>query len=243
MRLSTAQMLAMTVPMGAVEEQTRDVAVAVMRELGSRGLSVRNLWGYDPNPDNPEHHSGRAIDFMVDELDDPTGDAVCEILWSNRDQWGLQHMIWRQRIKSTDPDYSPGQWVWMADRGSTTNNHRDHVHAMFYEGFADGVPSVAIDSDEEEDDDMFTDKDREDLQETRKAAAWLQERLAQNHREDYQMQAAILAAVSIENVDEAELAEALAKRGVTFGSDPKALAAAVVAALAQLFGKTPAGPR
>jgi hypothetical protein len=97
--------------------------------------------------------------------------------------------------------------------------------------------------DEREDDDMFTDKDREDLQETRKAAAWLQERLAQNHREDYQMQAAILAAVSIDNVDEAELAEALAKRGVTFGSDPKALAADVVAALAQLFGKTPAGPR
>ena len=44
--------------------------------------------------------------------------------------------------------------------------------------------------------------------------------------------AAILAAIRVDDIDEARLAEEMAKRGIT-GADPKALAAAVVDQLAE----------
>ena len=133
MALSAAYVNSMTAPMGRdAAPQAKLIAAYVMGKLQDRGLTVRNLWGYDPNVNNAEHNSGRAIDFMVHKLDDKVGDVVCDILWDKRKEFGLQHLIWRQRIKSTDPRYSPGVWVQMEDRGSTTENHRDHVHAMFY---------------------------------------------------------------------------------------------------------------
>ena len=133
MALSAEYVKSMIAPMGRdAAPQTKLIAAYVMSELQDRGLTIRNLWGYDPDPNNSEHHSGRAIDFMTHKLDDKVGDVVCDILWERRNEFGLQHLIWRQRIKSTDPRYSPGVWVKMEDRGSTTENHRDHVHAMFY---------------------------------------------------------------------------------------------------------------
>lgn len=133
MALSAEYVKSMIAPMGRdAAPQAKLIASYVMSELQDRGLTIRNLWGYDPNPNNSEHHSGRAIDFMTHKLDDKVGDVVCDILWERRNEFGLQHLIWRQRIKSTDPRYSPGVWVKMEDRGSTTENHRDHVHAMFY---------------------------------------------------------------------------------------------------------------
>ena len=143
MAVSAEYLRRLTNPMGAkAHPQAVKIAEYVVMELDRRGLSIRNLWGYDPDPDNPEHHSGRAIDFMTHKLDDSVGDVVCDILWSRRKAFGLQHLIWKQRIKSTDPRYSPGQWVLMDDRGSTTNNHRDHVHAMFYPFKGSATPVV-----------------------------------------------------------------------------------------------------
>ena len=143
MAVSTEYLRRLTNPMGVkAHPQAVKIAEYVVKQLDRKGLSIRNLWGYDPDPDNPEHHSGRAIDFMMHKLDDPVGDVVCAILWGQRKAFGLQHLIWKQRIKSTDPRYSPGKWVLMGDRGSTTNNHRDHVHAMFYPFKGSATPVV-----------------------------------------------------------------------------------------------------
>lgn len=84
------------------------------------------MWGY--NSGGAEHGTGRAIDFMI-RNSPAVGDAVAEYLWEHRERLGLIHLIWRQRIRSTV--VSPGVWRPMADRGSPTNNHMDHVHAFF----------------------------------------------------------------------------------------------------------------
>ncbi|MDN5760225.1 MAG: peptidoglycan-binding protein, partial [Tomitella sp.] len=84
------------------------------------------MWGY--NQGGQEHGTGRAIDFMI-RNSPSVGDEVAAYLWANRERFGLIHLIWRQRIRSTQ--VSPGVWRHMADRGSPTENHMDHVHAFF----------------------------------------------------------------------------------------------------------------
>lgn len=85
------------------------------------------MWGYDPNASNTEHHSRRAIDFMVRDKAD--GDWIRAYLWANRKRLGVRHIIWRQHITSTV--VQPGVVRKMADRGNTTANHMDHVHVWF----------------------------------------------------------------------------------------------------------------
>lgn len=96
--------------------------------MASRGKSLTHVWGYDPNPGNPEHHTGRALDFMVFN-DRAAGDFIADYVWRHRARLGLVHVIWRQRIISTR--VSPGVWRQMGDRGSGTANHMDHPHVLF----------------------------------------------------------------------------------------------------------------
>ena len=69
---------------------------------------------------NSDHPSGHAIDFMTRD-----GDALADWVLDHRDQLGVTYVIWRQR-------YNDGSgWDHMADRGSDTANHFDHVHVSF----------------------------------------------------------------------------------------------------------------
>lgn len=67
------------------------------------------------------HQLGLAIDFMVDRA---MGDAIAAFLVANAGTFNIDHIIWRQRI------WTPANPTWrgMADRGSITANHYDHVH-------------------------------------------------------------------------------------------------------------------
>lgn len=122
--------------LGAVTPQTRAIALEIAEHLDSLGLSLPRygapysgpvMHGYDPNPRNTEHHSKRAIDVMV-MAPGKIGDAVVDFVWANRSRYDLQHIIWKQRIKSTKN--SPGVWRGMSDRGSPTENHMDHPHIL-----------------------------------------------------------------------------------------------------------------
>ena len=106
-------------------------------DVTQNGKGIWYLWGKTGDPHNGEHYSGNGVDFMIRDKYD--GDFIADYLWQNRSRFGLTHMIWRQRIKSTDRRYSPGQWVPMANRGNTTQNHMDHVHA-FFDGDKGGAP-------------------------------------------------------------------------------------------------------
>lgn len=103
--------------------------------LAGQHIRLNHLWGYDPNPANKEHHSGRAIDFMVHK-DKDAGDFISEYVIANEKRLGLIHVLWQQKIyrgpESTSSN-PKGYWQPMALRanGDPTQNHMDHPHIWF----------------------------------------------------------------------------------------------------------------
>ncbi|MGY1829292.1 hypothetical protein ACI8AA_02555 [Geodermatophilus sp. SYSU D01180] len=67
-----------------------------------------------------------AADFMV-YADSGKGNAVAQYVIDNAARLHVDYVIWKQRIFVIG---SSG-WRGMADRGSPTANHMDHVHVSF----------------------------------------------------------------------------------------------------------------
>ena len=84
-----------------------------------------------------EHPKGRACDFMLngngstpspEQVD--RGWAIAEWARENADRLGIMYVIYRQQI--WDIRRSDEGWRDMADRGSITENHFDHVHLSMF---------------------------------------------------------------------------------------------------------------
>jgi hypothetical protein len=116
--------------LGKVTAPTKSRAKEIFDAAKTAGHQIWFMWGYDGDASNTEHHSGRALDFMVHNH--AAGQWVRDYIWRNRARLRLQHVIWEQHITSTVT--SPGVVRKMADRGSPTENHMDHVHALFFTG-------------------------------------------------------------------------------------------------------------
>lgn len=71
-----------------------------------------------------DHGSGHACDIMTSDV--ALGTAIAEYMRAHAGQLGITYVIWRQHIWSVAR--SGEGWRLMADRGSTTANHYDHVH-------------------------------------------------------------------------------------------------------------------
>jgi hypothetical protein len=70
----------------------------------------------------PDHATGHAIDVMVGG-NTALGDAINADVLSQSGRFGVRYTIWQQT------EHMPsGAAVFMANRGSPTANHRDHVH-------------------------------------------------------------------------------------------------------------------
>ncbi|MGR6964584.1 LysM peptidoglycan-binding domain-containing protein [Geodermatophilus sp. URMC 61] len=110
---------------GPVAAQVQAAANRVTSEVpgaGSITLGGTRASATDPNG----HPSGLALDYMV--MSDATlGDAIAAYHIAHWDELGVEYVIWQQRIL-TSPG---GAWKAMADRGSATANHRDHVHVNY----------------------------------------------------------------------------------------------------------------
>lgn len=85
-----------------------------------------------------DHPSGYALDFMV-LGNRGLGDRIANYFFANWGRLATKYIIWLQRIAS-----SPGAWRGMADRGSPTANHMDHVHASFLGGPGGGGGGAPI---------------------------------------------------------------------------------------------------
>jgi hypothetical protein len=116
--------------LGPIKPEALEVAKEVFTAAKAAGYEVRYLWGYDNDASNTEHHSGLALDFMIN--DHASGQWIRDYVWTNRERLRLRHAIWEQHITSTV--VSPGVVRLMADRGDTTANHMDHVHVLLFEG-------------------------------------------------------------------------------------------------------------
>jgi hypothetical protein len=96
-------------------------AMVVYRAVMSR-WDVPNVGGWRATS-RSVHQFGRAIDFMTYH-DTDLGYAIANFVAAHAKEFGVDHIIYRQRIWTP---YNP-TWRPMADRGSPTANHMDHVH-------------------------------------------------------------------------------------------------------------------
>lgn len=111
---------------------------AALRSLISQMFGVTNIGGYRPPDGFNEHSSGEALDIMVGD-NAALGDQINQFLQDNAGPLGLEYSLWQQQ------QWTPGQGPTpMANRGSGTQNHRDHVHARVRPGplFGGGAPAA-----------------------------------------------------------------------------------------------------
>ncbi|GJO31545.1 hypothetical protein NJB1507_40820 [Mycobacterium marinum] len=101
---------------------------AALRSLISQMFGVTNIGGYRPPDGFNEHSSGEALDIMVGD-NAALGDQINQFLQANAGPLGLEYSLWQQQ------QWTPGQGPTpMENRGSGTQNHRDHVHARVRPG-------------------------------------------------------------------------------------------------------------
>jgi hypothetical protein len=127
MTLSDASVKALSY-VGSVRPGVKAIAREVVQAAQDAGYQLKVVWGFNP-ASRPEHSAGTALDFMCTT---EAGNFIADYLWRNRARLGLRWEIWRRRVRSTSPG-KPGTWQSMADRGSVTANHYDHVHANFWD--------------------------------------------------------------------------------------------------------------
>ncbi|WP_026122510.1 coiled-coil domain-containing protein [Nocardiopsis halotolerans] len=112
---------------------------ATPRMAAIRDEIVRNFGAPYPvgclRSSNDDHGAGRACDFMMSaggaipsEENQALGTQISQYGINNADRLGIKYIIWEQRIWHS----GTGQWKWMEDRGSPTQNHYDHVHISSY---------------------------------------------------------------------------------------------------------------
>ncbi len=89
---------------------------------------------YRPGGDG-EHPLGRACDFMLSSGGVMPSSAGVQrgydiAAWAQANRLGIMYIIYRQRL--WDIRMASSGWVPMADRGSITANHFDHVHISVF---------------------------------------------------------------------------------------------------------------
>ncbi len=94
-------------------------AIAVYSAVRS-AFGITSIGGYRAG-DGGDHGTGQAVDVMTSSF--AQGDAVASFAMAHAGSLSIKYVIWKQRI------WFPGSgWRSMADRGSATQNHMDHVH-------------------------------------------------------------------------------------------------------------------
>jgi len=115
-----------------ITPRMRQVKDAIDRRFGPFAA----IGCYRPGTDG-EHPLGRACDFMLDSggvMPSPSnvqlGYQIAAWAQANASRLGIMYIIYRQRI--WDIRMASSGWVPMADRGSITANHYDHVHISVF---------------------------------------------------------------------------------------------------------------
>jgi hypothetical protein len=96
----------------------------VLNAIRDHFPQIHSFGGYRPG--DMDHGSGNAVDTMISSR--AQGDAVAAYVMAHAAELNVKYIIWRQRIWYP----SSGTWRGMADRGSITANHYDHVHVSVH---------------------------------------------------------------------------------------------------------------
>jgi hypothetical protein len=112
-------------PDGSVENGLTAGAVKLYRAVCHAFPQVTEYGGWDAHG---EHSSGKALDIMTSDV--ALGNAIADFLRAHASELNIYDVIWRQRIWTQER--AAEGWRPMADRGSVTANHYDHVHSSVY---------------------------------------------------------------------------------------------------------------
>ena len=131
--LSTKQPATITPAGYAVERGLKPNAIKVHRAALARFPQIRTYYGVRKDS-IPDHPSGRALDMIIPGYSSKAGKALgSEVAaWAraNARTLGIQYVIWNQHIWNVQRDKEG--WRFMADRGSDSANHKNHVHVTVY---------------------------------------------------------------------------------------------------------------
>ena len=124
---AAAQPFLFPLPRGVASEDRLQVkTIWAARVIGVLFPQITTIYGYREDP-LPWHPNGLAIDVMIPNYHTPEGielgNQIAGYALANAKRWGVNHVIWRQKIY---PGVGAGSWT--ADLGSETANHYDHVH-------------------------------------------------------------------------------------------------------------------
>lgn len=125
---------------GACENKTYELGPvkphvqAAAELLGSMfGVETIGGWRAGNTYDYEGHPAGLALDIMVpvNPAGRAKGQQIADYVQAHAADLGVKYQIWYQQIWSVER--SGEGWRAMADRGSTSANHLDHVHVSFNE--------------------------------------------------------------------------------------------------------------
>ncbi|WP_207544242.1 glycoside hydrolase [Mycobacterium alsense] len=122
-----AQQFQFPLPAGiAPEDHLQVKTIWAARAIEVLFPEVTTIYGYRQDP-LPWHPNGLAIDVMIPNHSSPEGIAlgnqIAGYALANAKRWGVNHVIWRQKIYP-----GVGAPSWTANYGNETLNHYDHVH-------------------------------------------------------------------------------------------------------------------
>jgi hypothetical protein len=110
----------------ASEDRLQVKTIWAARVISVLFPQITTIYGYRQDP-LKWHPNGLAIDVMIPNNHTPEGielgNQIAGFALANAKRWGIDHVIWRQKIY---PGIGAGSWT--SDLGSETANHYDHVH-------------------------------------------------------------------------------------------------------------------
>jgi hypothetical protein len=110
----------------ASEDRLQVKTIWAARVISVLFPQITTIYGYRQDP-LKWHPNGLAIDVMIPNNHTPEGielgNQIAGFALANAKRWGVDHVIWRQKIY---PGVGNGSWT--SDLGSETANHYDHVH-------------------------------------------------------------------------------------------------------------------
>ena len=99
---------------------------------------IKTFGGVHPDP-LPDHPSGRALDLMLPNYTSAAGKKLgydmSRWLQKHHSELGINYIIYDQHIWNVRRDKEG--WRYMANRGSDSANHKNHVHVtVLAKGYA-----------------------------------------------------------------------------------------------------------
>lgn len=105
----------------SIESGLSPHAIEAYRAVCANFPQVKSYGGRRSDPGS-DHNSGNAVDAMIRGS---VGDEITSYLIAHRNELNIKYVIWQQKIYAP---YTGWKGRGMANRGSDTANHMDHVH-------------------------------------------------------------------------------------------------------------------